>query len=106
MLRLTRLLSALAVLIVACCGLPGCAQPLSEDECDRLLDHYTEHLLRSERPDVSAQTIAEKQSAARALARADARFEFETCPDAVSRAQFDCAIIAPSVDAIEKCLVL
>jgi len=84
----------------------GCSKPLSENDCDRLLDHYTEHLLRSERPGVTAQTIAEKQTAARALVRADAKFEFANCAQAVSRAQFDCAISAPSVDAIEKCLVL
>ena len=84
----------------------GCSKPLSEDECDRLLDHYTEHLLRSEHRQVTPEVIVAKQAEARDLARSDPHFEFYSCADEVSREQFECAILAPSIDAIERCLVL
>ncbi len=58
--------------------LAGCSEPLSEHECDQLLDHYTEHLLRNERAAPTRQLIAQKQAAARALAHADKAFEFDT----------------------------
>jgi len=96
----------LSVLLTAGLLAPACSKPLSDSECERLLDHYTEHLLRNEKPDVTFEMIHQKQAEARALAKSDATFEFHSCADDVTRAQYECAIIAPSIDAIEKCLML
>ena len=86
-------------------GLGACAEPATEAECVRLLDHYTERLVVEETPAATAEQIAEKQAAARKLARSDSRFGFGDCPRRVSRGSYQCAIDAPSVDAIERCLV-
>lgn len=84
----------------------GCQKPLETDECERLLDRYTELLLRNENPEVTAQVIAVKQTEARALAKSEPAFEWVRCADAVSRVQFDCAMRAGSVDDVERCLSL
>lgn len=95
---------ALALTWMALAG--GCARPLSDAECTALLDHYTEQLVKTENPGVSQQLVAEKQAAARQLAMLDPSYEFAECSQAVSRAQFECAMRAPSVDQIEQCLVM
>lgn len=97
---------AACIVITAALLASSCSKRVSEQECELLLDHYTEHLLRNENPHVAPHTIARKQAEARSLAKSDESFEFHSCSDSVSREQFECAIIAPSIDAIEKCLVL
>jgi hypothetical protein len=84
---------------------PGCGRPLARAECEHLLDRYTELLAEEENPEVTPARVAQEQVAARKVARDDPRFEFETCTSRVSRADFECAMNAPTVDAIERCLV-
>jgi len=83
----------------------GCGRRLDDAECHDLLDHYTALLAREEDPDVSPAHIAELQTKARAVARNEKRFDFAACPSRVSRNEYECAIAAPSVDAVERCLV-
>lgn len=83
----------------------GCEPPLGEPECDQLLDHYTERLLREEQPDISNVELSRKQQAARSLAKDAPRFEYKRCTELVSRGQFECAMTAPNVDGIERCLM-
>lgn len=93
-------LPALALLGVAC------RSPLTEGECDQLLDRYTEKLMLDENPKATPATIVEKQAAARLLARQDPVFEFSACARKVGRSQFECAMQAGDVDSIERCLTL
>lgn len=86
-------------------GFCACSQPLSEPDCDALLNHYTERLLREERPEITNIELAKKQEAARRLVRVAPRFEFARCAELVSRKQLECALGAPSVDSIERCLM-
>lgn len=79
---------------------------MSTAECERLLDHYTARLVASQNPDASPMVISEKQRRARDLAHREPRFEFDACDDDVSRRQFNCAMAASDVDAIERCLTL
>lgn len=95
-----------AWLFGCCLFLCGCGRALDTDECDRLLDHYTELLVKEQLPDLPAQEIAVRQSRARKLAKEDPSYEFDRCSRAVNRRQFDCAMQAVSVDAVERCLVL
>lgn len=83
----------------------GCAERLDIEECDRLLDHYTARLLLEEQPQMSAVEIEKKQRDARQLAHETPRFEFERCSELVSRTEFECAMGAPNVDSIERCLL-
>lgn len=84
----------------------GCGRPLDAQECALLLDRYTEKLIRNERPQASIQFIHDKQREARELAKRDAQYEFEACPSKVSRRQYQCAMQAPDVDEMERCLTL
>ena len=95
MLRLSAALSALA--------LAACQKPLSADECSALLDRYTELLAGTEGRSPSAEEILRLQRDARA--RAAESPEFSRCTDEVSRSEWECAMKAPTVDEIEKCLL-
>jgi hypothetical protein len=99
---------ALRILLIGATflALTSCGKRLSDVECDTLLDHYTSKLVTNENPDASPFAIAEKQRLARELAHRDAKFEFDRCDNQVSRRQFDCAMAAMDVDAIERCLTL
>jgi hypothetical protein len=92
-------------LVAATSWLSGCQKPLAEEECLQLLDRYTEFLVREEDPKASPQQVAHDQAAARTAARTDPQFEFSSCSRKVKRRSFECAMTAPSVDAIERCLV-
>ncbi len=94
------------LLLVSLVAVGGCATPLTDTECSALLDRYTERLVRDENPAANDQLIAEKQAAARQLARDDPRFEFDACASKVSRSQFECAMQANDVNSIEQCLVM
>jgi hypothetical protein len=94
-------LSSLAALLSL-----GCAEPLDPAECERLLDHYTERLIREEHPKTPDVVVVHKQLQAKQLAKNEAAFEFDACADKVSRRQFECAMQAVNVDGIEICLSL
>jgi hypothetical protein len=81
----------------------GCGKPLAQDECNRLLDHYVELLVQSDRPDTSALDLARLKKEARAKAAQDPAFR--TCSSDVSRRQYDCAMLATTADKVEQCLL-
>lgn len=81
----------------------GCSRPLSSGECYELLDHYTERLAHSKDPDLPDPEIERLKREARKKAAEDP--EFLRCSAKVSRSQWDCAMHAPSVDDVERCLL-
>lgn len=83
----------------------GCGKALSEDECHALLDRYTELLARSQNAQIPAQRVSELQGRAREIAKNDPAYEFADCSQRVSRRDFECAMQAPSVDELERCLI-
>ncbi len=83
-------------------GVTGCGRPLSDDECGRLLDHYTELLINSDRPKTKAAERDKLKAEARAKAARDP--EFLRCSAEVSRREFDCAMATGDVDSMERCL--
>ena len=54
-------LSAGLLVVLAC----GCGKPLQTNECQQLLDHYVELLLRDDRPKSSAGEVMRVQQEAR-----------------------------------------
>jgi hypothetical protein len=90
---------------VSALALSACQKPLEHVECRRLLDRYTEMLVREEEPTATPERVAHTLEQARRAADQDVRFEMAKCPERVPRRSFECAMIAPSVDAIERCLV-
>ena len=101
-----RTLSPLRCALTAAVLCLSCGKPLQSSECDQLLDHYTEKLVRSENPQVAPHVIVEKQRLAKDLARRDPVFEYDRCDEDVSRRQYVCAMAASDVDSIEQCLTL
>jgi hypothetical protein len=93
------------VLSVGLLGASGCARPLEASECKQLLDHYTELLAREEDPTTTPERVAQAIDEARKLAERDPRFEFGACPKKIARKSYDCAMSAPTVDTVERCLI-
>jgi hypothetical protein len=83
--------------------LMGCREPLSDSECSRLLERYTELLVRSDREDVTAVEL--ERLKAQALARARREPAFAECSSKVSRRAYECAMAAENVDRMEQCLL-
>lgn len=103
--RLTRGGAAALLACVGVLGASGCGKRLGDAECRKLLDRYTELLVREEQPGASPEDIARALEEARKTAAEDPRFEWAECPKRVPRASYDCALSAPNVDSIERCLV-
>lgn len=83
----------------------ACARPLDDKECGRLLDHYTELLVKEEDPSATPEHVAQALEDARRLAASEPRFEMAACPKKVGRKSYECAMNAPTVDAVERCLI-
>jgi hypothetical protein len=83
----------------------GCDRKLDRTECLKLLDRYTELLVKDEEPEALPERIAQAQARARATAHKDTRFDFSSCSSHVTRKEFECAMNAPTVDEVERCLV-
>jgi len=95
---------ALALTVAAAVS-ASCARPLDPADCDRLLAHYTALLVREHEPTTPPERVAERVQAALALGRDDARFQTARCTESLTRRAFDCAVAAPTVDEVERCLV-
>lgn len=90
-----------------CVALPlllgGCGKKLEGSECQQLLDHYVELLLRDDRPKSSAGEVLRLQQEARKKAERDPAFA--QCSSRVSRKSFDCAMDAQDANRLEQCLL-
>lgn len=94
--RLRRALALAGLLLL------GCGKPLTISECNALLDRYTEKLVGSDRPGVTAGELLKLQTEAREKASRDPAFA--ECSARVSRTAFECAMRAETVDRMEICL--
>lgn len=81
----------------------GCGKRLQTSECEQLLDHYVELLLRDDRPKSSAGEVLRLQQEARKKAQRDP--EFAECSSRVSRRSFECAMQAQDANRLEQCLL-
>lgn len=90
----------LALALLAACQR---SRPVTRDECDRLLDHYTELLIRTENVRLSAAEHQQLRGEIRA--RASVHRPFLACASELKREQMDCALAAFHPDEVERCLV-
>jgi hypothetical protein len=95
-------LSRVAILLFSFAFL-GCGERLSEDECLRLLDRYTDKVIDQARPGAGQAERAEMIQEARRKAKIDPAFA--ECSARVSRTDFQCAMDAKDADQIERCLL-
>ena len=95
-------ISAFATAAVVALGGAACRPKVSGAQCDELLDRYAAMVVGEKLPDASAAQVKLEQEREKNEARADD--SFKNCSSQVSRAEFDCALRAPTADAFEKCL--
>jgi hypothetical protein len=89
--------------LICVLGSFGCQRTISADDCNRLLDHYVELLVVSDRPNTTAAELVKLKKDARARAQQDSAFV--SCPKEVSRSQFECAMSATNADKLEQCML-
>jgi hypothetical protein len=82
--------------------LAGCGRRATPAECDSLLDRYAELLVRQQDPGARQRDIEQAKDLARAKASTDP--EFLRCTSAVRQSDVTCALAAPNVDELEKCM--
>ena len=101
--RVVRLCLISSSLVFVALSSAGCGKPPTHDECDALLEHYVELLVKSDRPGTSAAELHKLQLQARKTALGDP--EFGSCSERLSRRAFECAMSAPNADVLEQCLL-
>ena len=80
----------------------GCKHRVTQADCDALVEHYAELVVRERFPDASADQLAAERTREKSEARGDDAFK--NCTAEVQRAELDCALRATTPDAVEKCL--
>lgn len=74
----------------------------TQTQCEDLLDHYAELVVREQMPEAgAAQISAEKQRERVEASRSD---EFKNCSSEVQPSEHECAMKATTSNAVIKCL--
>ena len=94
--------TAASVAGLAAFAVAGCKQKATPAQCDQLLSRYASLVVQEKYPDAGAERIKAEQDREINEARGDDAFK--NCSSEVSRAELDCAMKAPTADALEKCL--
>ena len=92
----------LAAGMVAAAFSSGCKKKVTQEQCDQLLDHFAELVVKERYPDAGADMFAAERT--RERHEAIHANEFKNCTSAVQTNEHDCAMKAQSSDAIIKCL--
>jgi len=80
----------------------ACKKKVSSKQCEELLDHFSELVVKERFPDAGAEMVAAERTRERAEARgADA---FKNCTSEVQADEHACAMKATSSEALIKCL--
>jgi hypothetical protein len=82
--------------------LGGCKEKVSQAQCEQLVDHFAELVVKERYTDAGPEMIAAERVRERQEAKnAD---EFRNCTTEVQTKEHDCAMKAQSSDALIKCL--
>jgi uncharacterized protein YgbK (DUF1537 family) len=87
---------AMAIVLV------GCSKKVTQSQCDTMVQHYAELVVRDTKKDASAEEIKAEQEREKNEAKSDDAFR--NCTSEIEPADYDCAMKADSADAMEKCL--
>ena len=97
-----RVVAAAVLGVLAVGGAAGCKKKVTQDQCDQLLDHFAELVVKERYPDAGADVVkAERDRERREAALAN---EFKNCTSEVQTNEFDCAMRSTTSDALIKCL--
>ena len=92
----------LCVVALALASTMGCKPKASGAQCDQLLERYAQLVVMERFADASADQIKTEREREKSEARGDDAFK--NCSSEVSQLELECAMQAPSADALEKCL--
>lgn len=82
--------------------LGGCKKKISQEQCDQLLDHFAELVVKERYPDAGADVVQTERTRERQEAKS--ANEFKNCTSEVQFPEHECAMKAQSSDALIKCL--
>ena len=91
---------AVALALVA--ALSGCRKRVSQAQCDEIVGHYAELVVREKLPDASAESVAKEKEREQSEARGDEGFK--NCTTEIEPSDYACAMAAKTPDALEACL--
>lgn len=92
----------LVAITIVTSSIAGCSKKVTPQQCDAIVEHYAELVVRDTKKDASAEEIkAEKERETKEAKSDDA---FRNCTSEIEPADYDCAMNASSADALEKCL--
>ena len=91
-----------ALFLVATAAVAGCRKHVTQAQCDEMVGHYAELVVRERFPDASADTIAKEKEREQGEARADDGFK--NCTTELEPSDHACAMAATTPDALETCL--
>jgi hypothetical protein len=95
-------LFALTITIVIALTASACKKKVTQDQCDKLLDHFAELVVKERYADAGADAIAVER--ARERQEAKTANEFKNCTSEVQTNEYDCAMKAQTSDGLIKCL--
>jgi hypothetical protein len=90
------------VLCVLLLASAGCRKKVTQAQCDQLLDHFAELVVKERYTDAGPDAIAAER--ARERQEATHADEFKNCSSEVQIDEHTCAMKAQSTDAMLKCL--
>lgn len=80
----------------------SCRKKVSQQQCDELLDRFSELVVKERMPDAGADALAAERIRERSEAKSDDAFK--NCTSEVQLAEHACAMKAASSEALIKCL--
>jgi hypothetical protein len=90
-----------AVVALAAQCTVACKKKVTPQQCDALLDRFAELVVKERFPDAGADQVAAERARERSEAKGD---EFKNCTSEVQPSEMDCAMKAPTSEAMIKCL--
>jgi hypothetical protein len=100
--RIAARVAAVTMMLTFASGLGACKKKVTQAQCDQLLDHFAELVVKERFADAGPDAIATERDRERQEAkRAD---EFKNCTSEVQANEHDCAMKAQTSDAVIKCI--
>lgn len=90
-----------AALFALALALGACIQKISRAECDHIAERYAELVIGERLPDAGPELAAAERERERSEAQ---RAEFRSCTSQVQKREYDCAMQAPTAEAVIRCL--
>ncbi len=89
-----------AIALLSCVW--ACTKHVSQAQCDEIVGHYAELVVKEKFPDASTETVAKEREREQSEARGDEGFK--NCTTEIEPSDYKCAMAAKTPDAVETCL--